>query len=66
MDWILEGRIVKAMYIGKIPIYGKIHESRIAYGGKIKHHIELIEPISVFGSIRKHVQIDEESIVEVM
>jgi hypothetical protein len=56
--WDLQGMIVTGKYIGEFNITGKVRVSRIAFGGGIKHHIDLDTPIEVYGSIRDSVIIN--------
>lgn len=53
--WNLEGMTVTGKYMDEFPITGKVRVSRVAYGGGIKHHIDLDTPIEVYGSIRDSV-----------
>ena len=39
--WKLEGMYVEATYCGDIPVCGVVAHSRVAYGGRVEHHIEL-------------------------
>ena len=39
--WKLEGMYVEATYCGDIPVRGVVAHSRVAYGGRVEHHIEL-------------------------
>ena len=39
--WKLEGMYVEATYCSDIPVGGVVTLSRVAYGGRIQHHIEL-------------------------
>lgn len=66
MDWDLTGKFVKALYVGDFPVYGKVEESRVAYGGGVKHHLQLIEPVVVFSAVRNHVCVDADEIVSVL
>jgi len=53
MTWYLEGKHVKGLYLGDIPVSGTITESRVAYGGSVKHTVLLDEPIVVYGTRRE-------------
>ena len=55
MNWVLEGMTVSGKYMNEFPITGKVRLSRVAYGGAIKHHIDLDTPIEIYGSIRESV-----------
>lgn len=41
MGWNFEGLFVEANYCGDIPVRGTVVHSRVAYGGRVEHHIEL-------------------------
>ena len=49
MSWDLTGKHVEAMYLGSIAISGVVSESRVAYGGRVKHTVKLDAPITVYG-----------------
>ena len=55
MNYNLEGLYVTGKYMGEIPVTGKVRLSRVKYGGDITHHIDLVEPVLVYGSIRESV-----------
>ncbi|MFZ9616603.1 MAG: hypothetical protein ACO3AG_08040 [Fluviibacter sp.] len=41
--------------MGEIPVSGRVVLSRVAYGGDIKHTVELDQPVNVYGAIRDRV-----------
>lgn len=51
----LEGTRVNGIYLGLFPFRGIIVESRVKYGGKIQHTIQLEEPIKVYGEVRERI-----------
>ena len=55
MTWNLEGLIVEGQYLNEYPVAGKVELSRVAYGGDVKHHIVLVEPLNVYGAVRDRV-----------
>jgi hypothetical protein len=59
MSWYREGQRVKALYLQVVPITGVVQESRVAYGGRVKHTVVLDNPINVFGAERDCVILDE-------
>ena len=61
-QWILEGLTVTGLYLDSIPVEGKVSLSRVKYGGKVSHHVQLIKPIDVYGSSRERVILDHEQI----
>ena len=46
MSWILEGQKVAGRYFG-VPFTGIVEESRVKYGGRISHTINLDTPIQM-------------------
>ena len=52
MSWNLEGKRISGKYLGCFPYTGFVSESRVAYGGKIKHFVELDEELTAFGTVR--------------
>ena len=46
MSWILEGHKVAGKYFG-IPFTGTVEESRVRYGGRVSHTINLDSPIKM-------------------
>ncbi len=62
--WNLEGKIITATYLGDYPVTGKVVNSRVAYGGSVKHTIELSQPINIYGTDRDRLIIDHETITQ--
>jgi hypothetical protein len=56
-SWILEGQRVRGMYLEEFPVEGMVVESRVTFGGGVKHTVELDEPIMVYGAIRERVSL---------
>jgi len=46
MDWILEGQEVSGTYHNQ-RFEGRVTESRVAYGGRVLHTVELTYPIEL-------------------
>jgi hypothetical protein len=65
MNWNLEGLRVEATYLEHFPIVGKVTLSRVAYGGRVMHHVTLDQPITVYGAIRGDVVIDHAQVERV-
>ena len=63
--WNLEGLKVSGMYMREIPVSGKCVLSRVKYGGGVTHHIELDEPITVYGSVRDSVILEHLEVTQV-
>lgn len=60
--WNLENQYITGKYLGEFPFTGKVRLSRAAYGGGIKHHIDLVEPITVYGAVRDSIIIGHENV----
>jgi len=56
-DWILEGRRVRGLYLEEFPVEGVVTESRVTFGGGVKHTIALDTPIEVYGALRESVNL---------
>jgi len=63
--WVLEGLTVTGLYLGSIPVEGKIRLSRVKYGGKVSHHLDLIKPVEVYGALRDSVILDNDEILTI-
>lgn len=73
--WQREGQVVKALYLGTEECIGEVVDSRVAYGGKVKHSLKLHSKVNLpwrrvdtdfkFYKPGEHVGIDEENIVEI-
>jgi hypothetical protein len=62
MSWNLEGQRVSGMYLGQFPVTGIVRESRVRYGGRVSHTVELENPVEVFGAVRESVILYDGSI----
>ena len=49
MGWNKDGSTVKAEYCGTT-FTGMVLESRVKYGGKVQHTLDLFQPISLFST----------------
>ena len=65
MNWILEGKTVKGVYMGDHLVTGVVTLSRVKYGGKVQHTVALKESLNLFGTTRDSVCLDFEEIVEI-
>ena len=73
--WQREGQVVKALYLGTEECIGEVVDSRVAYGGKVKHSLKLHSKVNLpwrrvdtdfkFYEPGEYVGIDEENIVEI-
>ena len=59
MDWNLEGKRVFGYYLDEYPVTGVVKESRVKYGGKISHTVELDKIMFIHGSVRTTVLLEE-------
>jgi hypothetical protein len=51
-NWDLTGLAVKGRYLNEIPFQGVVTNSRVKYGGKIQHTVNLAEPVTAYGTER--------------
>jgi hypothetical protein len=65
MSWHLEGMQVFGTYMGDFPVSGKVTLSRVAYGGRVHHHIKLDSTINVYGAERDSVILEHSQITRV-
>jgi len=61
-SWHIEGARVEGRYMGDYPFTGTVVESRVCYGGEVKHTVELDEPIFVFGAKRELIMVFNDQI----
>ena len=59
--WNLEGQTVRGAYFG-VPVEGVVTLSRVKYGGKVQHTVDLFFPITMFGSERTSVLLDADEV----
>jgi hypothetical protein len=59
MSWQREGQRVQARYLDQFAVSGVVEESRVAYGGRVKHMVILDQPIEVYGAVRERVVLEE-------
>lgn len=62
MGWNLEGKRINGMYLGLFPYSGKVVESRVAYGGSVKHTVVVDEPFMVYGDMRERIIVESDQI----
>jgi hypothetical protein len=62
MSWNLEGMKVEGTYLETFPVSGVVELSRVAYGGRVNHHIRLDNSIKVYGAERDRVIIEHSQI----
>ena len=65
MSWNLEGMRVFGTYLEEFPVSGVVELSRVAYGGRVNHHIKLDQPLKVYGAVRERVIIEHAQIERV-
>jgi hypothetical protein len=63
--WDYTGLVVSGLYMGEIPVTGKVRLSRVKYGGTVSHHIDLEPPITVYGAVRESVILDMNQVTQV-
>ncbi len=63
-NWNLEGKTVGGFYMGHY-VRGIVKQSRVAYGARVKHYIDLLAPLDLFDSIRTDVVIEHNDLMTV-
>ena len=63
--WNLEGLTVRGLYMGSIPVAGRVELSRVKYGGEVSHHVALDSPVEVYGAVRDRVILEHRYIEQV-
>lgn len=63
--WDYTGLVVSGLYLNEIPVSGKVELSRVAYGGGVKHHVVLDEPVNVYGVLRDRVILEMKQVLSV-
>lgn len=63
-NYAREGQLVRGKYLGCVRFVGIVKESRVKYGGKVQHYVELAAPIEVNGRFRNEVLVNEDEIDE--
>jgi len=63
MSWNKEGQSVIGVYLDMFTVKGKVISSRVKYGGKVQHTVEVDVPIMVYGKPRDTFLLDEEELV---
>lgn len=65
MSWNREGQVVTGLLLGDYRCVGRVTSSRVKYGGKVQHRVELLEQLTLPWSQdpRSHVLLDEEELV---
>jgi hypothetical protein len=58
MSWDLTGQRITGLYLGAWPFTGTVEESRVAYGGTVKHTVVVDEPFKVYGEVRERIIVD--------
>lgn len=64
--WDLTGKQVIVNYVDTFKVSGVVRESRITYGGVVRHYINLDVPVKVFGSERDSVVVDANQVLEIL
>ena len=64
--WNLEGKRVVGKYMGTFVVQGIVELSRVQYGGEVAHHIQLDQPIEVYGAVRERVILEHKYVERVM
>jgi len=63
MGWNKDGSTIKGLYLSEYMVTGTVKDSRVTYGGTVSYHVELSEPLFLFGTFRDSVIIDEKQVI---
>lgn len=64
--WNREGTRVAGVYLRSFTVTGIVIESRVKYGGKVQHTVQLDAPITVFGRVAEVLLLTEEDLFDVV
>ena len=56
--WNRVNQVIRGVYMG-VPYRGVVGHSRVKFGGRVQHAVDLLDDIEVFGDIRSAILIDE-------
>lgn len=56
--WDRTNQLIRGSYMGE-PYRGVVIDSRVKFGGEIRHVVDLFDDISVFGDVRSSISILE-------
>jgi hypothetical protein len=62
-NWDMTGKVIVGNYIGKYKVVGKVTNSRVKYGGGVQHMVELTRPVTIMGTVRTHLLINDNEVV---
>ena len=62
MSWDKTGETVTSNYLGEFQVVGVVQASRVKYGGKVQHTVKIKSPITVYGSDRSTLLLDEDEV----
>lgn len=65
MKWNLEGYHVSAIYLENNYVNGTVIESRVVYGGDVRHTLLLDRPAVVHGTKLTHVVLNHDDITTI-
>lgn len=67
-DWNLEGKRVYGFYLNKeeYACLGGVIDSRVCYGGTVRHVVKLDTPINVMGEVRDMVTLKHSDIMVII
>lgn len=57
--WNREGQRIQGLYVDTLPYEGIVRESRVKFGGRIQHTVDLLDPIEVYGETRYAILVEE-------
>jgi hypothetical protein len=64
MSWDRQGQQVAGIYLKAYTVSGTVVESRVKYGGSVRHTVRLDQPTEVFGRTAEYLLLDEEDLLQ--
>ncbi len=63
--WNKEGQHVAGVYLKAYTVSGMVTESRVKYGGRVQHTVQLDKPLQIFGRTAEVLLLDDEELFPV-
>jgi len=62
MSWDFTGKRVHGVYLDTHPFEGTVVESRVKFGGRVQHTVELDATLNIFGLNRDRILVDTDEL----
>lgn len=64
MGWDLTGARVQGRYLGEFAYTGTVTNSRVKYGGRVQHTVQVDVPLEVYGARREIILVDDTDVYD--